>query len=180
MPKVRESSLIAGVRIVELDVFADARGRFIETWRAEWFPGADAMIQGNRSDSAAGTLRGLHYHLHQADYWYVPRGSVFAGLYDLRRSSATRGARETLTLGAGATEIGVYIPRGVAHGFYALEECTLTYLVDRTYDGGKDENGVAWNDPEIALPWPAPEPALSKRDQANLPLAALPAEKLPQ
>ncbi len=174
----RESERIAGVRIVSLQSFADARGRFCETWRAEWFPGAAPMIQGNRSDSVAGVLRGLHYHLRQADYWYVTRGRVLIGLYDLRRSSPTRGGRETLTIGDGA-EIGVYIPPGVAHGFYTLTDCTMTYLVDAYYDGGADELGVAWNDPTLAIPWPSASPSLSPRDQANPPLAALPPERLP-
>jgi len=176
---VTESELIGGVKIVSLQSFADTRGRFLEVWRSEWFGGAPPMIQSNRSDSVAGVLRGLHFHLRQADYWYVTRGQVFVGLYDLRRSSPTRGARQTLTLGDGA-ELGVYIPRGVAHGFYAVTDCTMTYLVDGYYEGGADEHGVAWNDPEAALAWPTADPSLSPRDQANPRLADIPASRLPE
>jgi dTDP-4-dehydrorhamnose 3,5-epimerase len=176
VPRVHDSALIDGVRLAELDVFADARGRFLETWRAEWFPGADPMIQGNRSDSAAGVLRGLHYHLRQADYWQLIAGEVFVGLYDLRRASPTRGARETFSL---TVERGLYIPRGVAHGFYAVVDATLTYLVDRTYDGGADELGLAWNDPDAAIPWPVATPVLSARDLKNPALRAIPDDRLP-
>ena len=178
-PDVRASAHIDGVRVVALEAFADARGRFLETWRADWLPGAPPMVQSNRSDSTAGVLRGLHYHLRQADYWTVTRGRVFVGLYDLRRRAATRGARETLVLEEGA-ERGLYIPRGVAHGFWALEDCTMTYLVDAYYDGGRDENGVAWNDPQAAIPWPGQAPLLSARDAANPLLGEIREETLPE
>ena len=124
-----ETCEIAGVLLVRLQAHGDERGRFTETFRQEWFPGAPAMVQGNRSDSVAGTVRALHYHLHQADYWYVPVGRIFVGLYDLRKSSATRGTAHWLEIGE-ANEVGVYIPPGVAHGFQAVTDATLTYLVD--------------------------------------------------
>ena len=57
------------------DVHGDDRGRFIETYRRSWFPdGGREMVQANRADRQRGALVGLHYHLHQADYWYVPFG----------------------------------------------------------------------------------------------------------
>ena len=79
---------IEGVLLVRLVGHGDDRGRFMETFRHEWFPGAPAMVQGNRSDSKRGTLRGLHYHLHQADYWFVPTGTILVALHDLRRSAS--------------------------------------------------------------------------------------------
>src|SRR5919106_2905378 len=129
--------------LVRLQAHADERGRFIETYRQEWFPAARPMVQGNRSDSRAGVVRALHYHLHQADYWYVPTGRIFVAMFDLRRSSPTRGETLTLEIGEGA-EIGVYIPPGVAHGFQAITDATLTYLVDHYYDPA-DEHGLAWD-----------------------------------
>jgi dTDP-4-dehydrorhamnose 3,5-epimerase len=61
---------------------------------------------------------------------------------------------------------GVYIPPGVAHGFAALTDLTITYLVDRTYDP-VDELGVAWDDPAVEADWGVVEPVLSERDRAN-------------
>ena len=55
---------------------------------ATWFPGGREMIQGNRADRRAGSIVGLHYHLHQADYWYVPFGRARVVLHDLRAGSA--------------------------------------------------------------------------------------------
>src|SRR5581483_190760 len=99
MPKVTESDIIAGVHIVEPDVHGDARGLFVETYRRSWFPNGREMIQGNRADRAAGSIVGLHYHLHQADYWYVPFGRARVVLHDLRVGSPTEGATELLDLG---------------------------------------------------------------------------------
>ena len=173
---------IAGVETAPLTVYSDERGRFMETFRREWFPEVDwSMIQTNRSDSVAGVLRGLHYHLRQVDYWYVPFGRVRAGLVDLRPSSPT--FRNTATVDVGETNnIGLFIPEGVAHGFYALTDCTLMYLVNNYYDGGVDEFGVAWDDPDIRLDWGTPagrSPMLSERDLANPRLRDIPTASLP-
>jgi dTDP-4-dehydrorhamnose 3,5-epimerase len=54
----------------------------------------------------------------------------------------------------------------VAHGFYAVTDVTLTYLVDNYYDGA-DEFGVAWDDPTLAVPWGTVDPILSGRDRNN-------------
>ena len=154
-----------GVRVIKLTPHADARGRFIETFRQEWFPGKPAMLQGNRSDSEANVLRGLHFHLKQADYWYVPAGRVLVALADLREGSPTKGAVSTFEIGDGH-DLGVYIPPGVAHGFAAITDMTITYLVDGYYNPA-DELGVAWNDPAVDADWGIAEPVLSGRDQAN-------------
>lgn len=165
MATVTASDVIDGVYIVEPKIFSDDRGFFLESWRHEWIPGAEPMIQANRADRTEGSLVGLHYHRRQADYWYVPFGRALVVLHDLRESSATN--RRTLSLEIGEHDHrGVYIPRGVAHGFYAMTDLTITYLVDGYYDPD-DELGVAWNDPAIEVDWPTDAPVLSERDQAN-------------
>ena len=173
MATVAESELIAGVYVVTPKVFADPRGCFVETYRREWIPSGREMIQGNRGDRQAGTVVGLHYHLHQADYWYVPAGIARVVLHDLREGSATDGATQVIDLGskpgtAGADHDhrGVFIPPGVAHGFAALTDMTITYLVDGYYNPS-DELGVAWDDPAIGADWGVAEPILSDRDKAN-------------
>jgi len=86
-------------------------------------------------------------------------------LHDLREGSPTDGATLTLELGDGS-ERGVLIPPGVAHGFAALTDITITYLVDRYYDPA-DELGVAWDDPDIAADWQLRDPVVSDRDAGN-------------
>src|SRR5882724_10715142 len=132
MPQIQESDTIVGVVVVTPDVHGDNRGRFVETFRQEWLPAeAPSMVQGNRADRKAGALVGLH---------------------DLRASSPTDG--HTLVLEIGEHDHrGVYIPPGVAHGFYALTDMTITYLVDNYYNPD-DELGVAWDDPDLGVTWP--------------------------
>jgi len=180
VPSITPFQSIPDVLLVELRPFADERGRFTETFRKEWFPQrAWHNIQSNRSDSRAGVLRGLHYHFNQVDYWYLLSGRIRVGLADLRRSSATFGCTATIDMDA-ADSRGLFIPVGVAHGFLALTDVTLIYVVDNYYDGG-DEHGLAWNDPHIVVPWnPAVEPVLSGRDAANPRFEDIPVETLPQ
>ena len=167
---VAESEIISGVYLVDPTLHGDERGCFIETYRRDWIPGAREMLQQNRGDRVAGCVVGLHYHLHQADYWYVPFGRARVVLHDLRSGSPTDGA--TLCLDLGARNDGfhdhrcVYIPPGVAHGFASLTDMTITYLVDGYYNPA-DELGVAWDDPEIAGDWGVTAPILSARDSAN-------------
>ncbi len=168
---------IDGVLLVTPKVKGDERGSLRETFRQEWLGSVPNMVQGTRSESKAGVIRALHYHLRQADYWYVPRGRIFVAMYDLRRSSPTRGMRMTLEIGEGA-DTAVYIPPGVAHGFQALTDAALTYLVDRYYDPN-DENGLAWDDPDAAIPWPLADPILSDRDKQNPKLADIAEADLP-
>lgn len=166
MPVITELAQIAGVKIVDLKAFGDERGRFTETFRTEWFPERSwGQIQSNRSDSIAGVLRGLHYHFLQVDYWYVLQGSIRIGLADLRVSSPTHGASAAFDVD-GSTPQGIFIPTGVAHGYYALTPVTIVYIVDQFYNGS-DELGVAWNDPELAVDWAVTTPILSERDRKN-------------
>jgi len=166
------SEQIEGVVLVKPDVHVDERGRFIETYRRSWFPLGREMVQSNRADRQSSSLVGLHYHLHQADYWYVTDGLAQVVLHDLRIGSPTEGSTASYELG-GEDEPGLFIPPGVAHGFLALTDLTLTYLVDGYYNPN-DELGVAWDDPEVAASWDVAAPVLSKRDLGNVRKAELP------
>src|SRR6478672_4580752 len=109
MATVTESDVIKDVVLVEPDAHGDQRGRFVETYRRSWFPNGREMVQGNRSDKQAGAVVGLHYHLHQADYWYVPRGRIRVVLHDLRAGSPTDGATLAHEIGD-HNDHGVFIP----------------------------------------------------------------------
>ncbi len=165
MALVTPSDTIAGAYLVKPDIHGDARGLFVETYRRNWFPDGREMVQSNRADRQSGAVVGLHYHLHQADYWYVPFGTARVVLHDLRVGSPTDGNTWCLDL-SGDEHLGVFIPPGVAHGFAALTAMTITYLVDGYYNEA-DELGVAYDDPDIGADWGVTDPILSKRDQRN-------------
>lgn len=164
--------MIGDVVIRELTPHGDARGFFVETYRHEWFPGGFTPVQANRADRGAGSVTGLHYHLHQADWWYFSRGHARFVLHDLRDGSPTKGV--TVTRDIDGEHVGIYVPPGVAHGFAAITDVTLSYLVDRYYDPA-DENGVAWDDPSLAIDWGVTDPVVTERDSTNPRLADLPA-----
>ncbi len=166
MATITESSIIPDVKFAKLRAFADERGRFVETFRKEWFPERTwDKVQTNRSDSKAGVLRGLHHHRHQIDYWYCPTGRLRVALADLRPDSPGYLQSEVVEIGD-ENQMGIFIPVGVAHGFVALTDATLTYLVDNYYDGA-DELGVAWDDPTLAIDWGVSDPLMSPRDKQN-------------
>ncbi len=172
-----QSDAIRGVTVIRLKQFEDSRGHFFETYRRGWIPGAREMVQGNCSFSKAGVLRGMHYHLNQADLWVVSSGSVRAALFDMRRSSPTRGRSQVIEMGE-SNLIAVYVPKGIAHGFYALTDSVMNYLVDELYDNS-DERGVRWDDPAMGIDWQVRAPILSERDRKNPLLADVPPADMP-
>jgi dTDP-4-dehydrorhamnose 3,5-epimerase len=165
VPAIIPSTVINDVLVIEPEVHGDSRGRFVETYRRQWLPLGREMIQGNRSEKQAGAVVGLHYHLHQADYWYVLRGTARVVLHDLREGSPTTGATEVLDLDEDHDR-GLFIPPGVAHGFASLTDILLWYLVDGYYNPA-DELGLAWDDPAVGADWGVTSPVLSDRDRSN-------------
>ena len=171
------TAIIDGVKIVGLEIRADARGSFVEYFRQSWLPTDHAALQGNVSHSLSGVLRGMHFHRRQWDYWFVVSGMAFVALVDLRGGSPTERSIMTLRLTEGDPR-GLFIPPGVAHGFFAESDLVLVYLNDRYFDGS-DEFGFAWNDPGLGFDWPSGEPILSDRDRANPSLAEALLEPIP-
>jgi dTDP-4-dehydrorhamnose 3,5-epimerase len=163
---------IPAVKIVEPKRFGDSRGYFVETWNKRRFAehGLDLeFVQDNESLSAqAGTVRGLHFQKHpnaQDKLVRVLRGRVLDVAVDLRKSSPSYGQHVGVELSA---ENGrqLLVPIGFAHGFCTLEPDTIiAYKVTGFYSGA-DDLGIAWDDPDLAIPWPiAPaEAALSDKD----------------
>jgi dTDP-4-dehydrorhamnose 3,5-epimerase len=156
------SLLPDGVARVPIAAHVDERGSLRELFRASWGTGV-APVQWNLARSAAGVMRGVHCHLHHADYLMVVDGTLFLGLHDLRPGSATEGASALVPLEA--TDVAVVIPPGVAHGFYFPEPTTHLYAVTREFDPA-DELGCTWRDHELAIEWPCDAPILSPRDAA--------------
>jgi dTDP-4-dehydrorhamnose 3,5-epimerase len=128
------------------------------------------MVQSNLSRSRAGVVRGLHFHRRQSDYWCYLEGTAFVALVDLRAGSPTEGSAWWETFDADSGLRGLYVPPGVAHGFAAVTDVALQYLVSEPFTGD-DEFGFAWNDPDAAIPWPIADPVLSERDASNPSLA---------
>ncbi|MEO8625340.1 MAG: dTDP-4-dehydrorhamnose 3,5-epimerase [Candidatus Limnocylindrales bacterium] len=161
------STSIDGVLQRNVAAIQDERGSFSELWRASITNRlAERMVQANLSRSRRGVLRGMHFHLHQVDLWTLLEGRVAAATTDLRgvfAGGAPSARSQVIEMAAGDS---LYIPRRVAHGFWALEDSALLYLVSNEYEG-TDEHGFAWDDPAAAISWPGKDPVLSNRDRLN-------------
>jgi dTDP-4-dehydrorhamnose 3,5-epimerase len=164
---------IIGVLRRNAQAIEDERGSFTELWRSSLTKQFDEqMVQQNLSRSRAGVLRGMHFHRHQVDLWTVLEGRALAATTDVRGlfiDPAGKATSQVIELGPGDS---LFIPREVAHGFWALEDVALLYLVSNEYDG-TDELGFAWNDSHAGIDWPPSEPILSDRDRSNPPLMEL-------
>jgi len=160
---------IDGLFIIERPTHGDERGFFREPFRLDEIEAARGaptlFVQANHSRSRRGVLRGLH-----AENWeklvYVAHGEVFTAVADVRAQSRTFGCVETFTLGD-SNRLSLFLPRALGHGFCVLSEAAdYVYLVTEYWDGS-DAQGVAWNDPDLAVPWPIAEPIISERDRHN-------------
>src|SRR3712207_3218986 len=164
---------IPGPLLIVPRVFRDGRGFFLETWSERDLAvlgAAERFVQDNHSSSvAAGTIRGMHFQLPpraQAKLVRVLRGAVLDVVVDLRRGSPTYGRHAAAELSA-ADARQVYVPAGFAHGFCTLEPDTeVAYKASDYYDPGL-ERGLAWDDPDLALPWPVADgrAVLSDKDR---------------
>lgn len=174
---------LKGVVIIEPDVFADARGFFLETFAQKRYQEAGLpheFVQDNLSKSAKGILRGLHlqHPFGQGKLVQVVQGEVFDVAVDVRVGSPTFGEWIGTTL-SGENHRQVYIPPGFAHGFAVTSEHALfSYKCTEAYHR-ETELGVIWNDPKVGIEWPLTDPSLSAKDAAFPTLAEIPPERLP-
>ena len=171
-----QPTAISGALRRRVEPLGDVRGSFTELWRASQTAELDPapFVQSNLSRSRAGVLRGMHFHRRQSDLWLLIDGRARAAMTDLRGllGDAANGgevASQVIELAPGDA---LFIPRLVAHGFLALEDTVLMYLVTNEHDG-TDEHGFAWNDPLAAIDWPEARPILSERDASNPTLTEL-------
>jgi dTDP-4-dehydrorhamnose 3,5-epimerase len=144
----------------------DERGSFTELWRASQTDslGVGRMVQANLSRSRKGVLRGMHFHLRQADLWLLVEGECATAATDLR--PALRGGQAASEVIVKKPADALLIPPRVAHGFLAITDMALVYLVSHEYDG-TDEYGFAWDDPAARISWPSEPTIVSARDRFN-------------
>ncbi len=171
------STDLPGVLILELDVYRDKRGFFLETYHANKYQGVGipgSFVQDNQSHSVHGTVRGLHVQRShpQGKLIRVLQGEIFDVAVDIRRGSPTFRCWIGEILSAQNFR-QIYVPPGFAHGFCVLSETAdVAYKCTELYDP-TDEFSILWNDPDLGIAWPVREPLLSEKDRSAPRLAEL-------
>ena len=166
--------------LVEPEVHGDERGFLVETFRDDGWRklGIEVdFVQENHSRSGRNILRGLHFQTSpgQAKLVRCLRGRIWDVAVDLRRDSPTYGRWEGHKLDD-ERHRQLFVPVGFAHGFCVLsEQADVHYKLSSYYDPAT-ERGIAFDDPQIGIPWPVDEPLVSDRDRANPRLAEIAAE----
>ena len=160
---------IPGLLIIDLDVHGDNRGWFKENWQREKFTGlapelaSFQPVQNNISYNHAGATRGLH-----AEPWdklvSVAHGKIFGAWCDLREGSESFGEVVTHEVGP---ETAVFVPRGVANGFQALEETSYCYLVNEHWSAEARYAAVNLS----IVDWPLEPTEISDKDKQHPDLA---------
>jgi len=158
MEKTTEFSVkqtaIPGLLEIDISLIEDSRGWFQEKFQKEklvaaGFPADFVVVQQNVNFNKAGTIRGIH-----AEPWdkYVSiiAGSVYAVYVDLRPENF--GKKVILELNP---KKAVFVPRGVANSFQALEDNTYyQYLVNEHWSAQGQYLSVNVADPDLAIQWP--------------------------
>ena len=161
---------IVGAFLFEPTPHVDARGFFSRTFDADVARSVcidpDGFAQDSLSRSAKGVIRGMHLRSGRGEAKLVrcSYGEVFDVIVDLRPGSSTYRNIRSFRL-SGETQVTLYVPAGCAHGFQALTEpADVSYRIDRPHDPAEDV-AIAFDDPELAIPWPLPPALLSERDR---------------
>lgn len=165
-----EETPIEGLLIIQLDVYYDDRGYFIETYNKEKFKELGInfdFLQDNQSQSSKGVLRGLHFQnppYAQGKLVCVIAGAVIDFAVDLRRKSKTYGSYFALELSEQNKTI-FWIPPGFAHGFVSLQDNTIfSYKCTQVYNK-HSEASIRWDDPDLAIDWKIQNPIISEKDR---------------
>jgi dTDP-4-dehydrorhamnose 3,5-epimerase len=174
---------LPGVVIVEPQVFGDARGFFLESWNRDRYSEAGlpaTFVQDNVSLSARGVVRGLHYQhpRSQGKLISVLQGEVYDVAVDIRRGSPHFGRWVGVTLSS-ENKRQVFVPAGFAHGFCVTSDTALFMYKCTELYAPEAERGIAWNDPQLNIPWPVQAPILSPKDEKYPRLREIDSNALP-
>lgn len=165
-------TIIPGLFRIEASPARDDRGAFMRSWCRESFTAAGidfTPIQASLSENTLKhTLRGMHFQAAPAEEQKLircVRGAVHDVLLDLRPDQPSYLKHVAITLDSKAAN-GVFVPRGIAHGFLSLtDDAVVEYMIDTPY-APELARGVRWNDPAFAIVWPAAPKVISARDNA--------------
>lgn len=165
-----EALHLKGLLVLSPKVHGDARGYFMEAFNKERFREQGITLevsQHNHSYSQAGVVRGLHFQWDNPldKLIRVIGGRAFVVAVDIRKKSPTYKEWMGIELSS-ENKKQIFMPFGFASGFYAYEDGTqLEYYYSAQFNAAGESN-IRYDDPEIAITWPAKDVTVSARDEA--------------
>lgn len=161
---------IEGAFQINTKNFVDCRGIFEETWSYSYCRNLGVQFAPtsvcHSLNINKNTIRAFHFQEHpfgQSKIVSCLSGSAWDVVVDLRHESPSflKWCAVDLLAFSGTC---IYIPKGCAHGFLALEDnTTLAYLIEGEYRP-QYSKVIRWNDPLLSIRWPTNSPVLSERD----------------
>lgn len=165
--QINKTKLVDCYEIIP-SLFTDNRGVFVKTFHQDFF--AQNQLETHFAEeyysvSRQGVLRGLHFQTPPNDHVklvYCIKGEVLDAVVDLRHGSPSYGQFELFTLNSGKGNM-VYIPAGMAHGFYVISKEAIVVCNLSSVFSASSDSGIKWD--SVGIPWPDASPILSKKDK---------------
>jgi dTDP-4-dehydrorhamnose 3,5-epimerase len=179
----RLETRLDGPVLVRPVIRGDERGFFHESYRRNAYADLgvpEEFVQDNHSRSRHGIVRGMHFQVGHGAAKLVrcARGAILDVLVDVRRRSPTFGEWEAFEL-TDENLHQLYCPIGFAHGFCVLSDQADVMYKQTAYYEDELERGIAYNDPDVAIAWPAGIVFVPSKRDASAPLLRDIEEELP-
>jgi dTDP-4-dehydrorhamnose 3,5-epimerase/CDP-3, 6-dideoxy-D-glycero-D-glycero-4-hexulose-5-epimerase len=163
-----QTTAIPGLLILSNPIFNDTRGSFKKIFNKNDFD--ELSLESNFAElyysiNKKDVIRGMHFQLPPMDHVkmvYVISGKILDVCLDLRVSSKTFGKYFDIAL-SGDSDIYLYIPRGIAHGFASLEDNTIVHYAQTSCYSKDHDCGIRYD--SFGFDWPIKSPVISKRDR---------------
>lgn len=159
--------ILPKVWYVKIEKFKDVRGSFIKTYTPHLYHRylrEFKMREEFYTVSKKNVIRGMHFQLPPDDHEKVvfcSAGSARDVMLDLRPG---KGYGKFVDIHLSGEEPGLlFMPKGIAHGYRALEDNTnMVYKTSSEY-APESDTGILWN--SFGYDWGPAVPILSDRDQ---------------
>jgi dTDP-4-dehydrorhamnose 3,5-epimerase len=164
--KVEKTKLDGVLQITPPTLFEDWRGEYVETYNEQLYreQGIEVQfVQDDISVSDRHVLRGLH---GDAITWKLISclyGKFYLVVVNNDPESPQYRQWASFVL-SDANRKQVLIPPKFGNGHLVLSDKAIFHYKQNTYYDRAGQFTLLWNDPELGLWWPVPNPLVSRRD----------------
>jgi len=160
---------LKGVLQIELDVFEDFRGEYVEMYNEALYKenGIDIkFIQDDISVSSRNVLRGIHGDSETWKLISCLHGKFYLVVVNADKESADFGKWQSFVLSE-KNRMQVLVPPKHGNAHLVLSETTIFHYKQSSYYDRSKQFTYKWDDPKFNIFWPIDNPILSQRDQGG-------------